>query len=629
MYNGIGVPTPRGTGSSGYVQRNLAALPSRLRDPGGARGGLGREGSVKRLLGRVKDPSLVEHERRRGIEVAVVELEEALEERGYSQEEIRERADALRQNLLLEDVPEEEVHGRRGRKDLKASDVHRRADVKEREIRRFGAALGIDPDARRQEQHYFKSKPPRDQAPRPNFGGPPQVEPSDTREVKDEQGTETRNVEASDSSSDISSSLSSSQASVDPSSVHPGGEPREQGSSTLHSIETRMNTEGPAVTSGDNYSAVRSSVEQDAPEDVLIEETALDAPHDHSVLNEKIYATERVQTREVSPVPRYDEGDQAEGNADPSRAKHDLNDNDQRDISVKSLEPQYTARADDEKSFSYQTAIQESSIKPQEGNRDSLGIPNDEEHKHFSYIEDKYQRVPESSREQIKVVQNQRSSLRDAGRGSGPRPRAYPSRQRMRGDERRRRLHTDGGREHHAGLRRGRRRSWSRSLSPTADRRRSRSRSRSPRWPRYRRWSPRGERSRTLDEPRSPVRSPSRSGSPSASRRMSRSRSRALSQSASRSQSGSRSRSRSPSRSRSTSLSPIRPSSGHRSRSRFRSFSRSPEPSSRPGAAPSEPGELPTTHETENTDVLTAAEASLTDSRSVYFAPRKRRHLAN
>lgn len=80
MYNGVGLATPRGTGTSGYVQKNAGFV-----DPS----------KVRRLVGFEPVPEapppkkhsinkdIADHNRKREIEVKVLEYEDELTEKGY------------------------------------------------------------------------------------------------------------------------------------------------------------------------------------------------------------------------------------------------------------------------------------------------------------------------------------------------------------------------------------------------------------------------------------------------------------------------------------------------------------------------------------------------------------------
>jgi serine/arginine repetitive matrix protein 2 len=64
MYNGIGLQTPRGSGTNGYVQRNISAIRKTKEKVPDYQV---KEDSAVRPF----DPELVEHERRRQAEVSL------------------------------------------------------------------------------------------------------------------------------------------------------------------------------------------------------------------------------------------------------------------------------------------------------------------------------------------------------------------------------------------------------------------------------------------------------------------------------------------------------------------------------------------------------------------------------
>ena len=78
MYNGIGLTTPRGSGTNGFVQRNLACIRSRQEkvdyktDDDIAR--------MDKMLQRKPNKEILEHEWKRKIELRCLQLTEQLEE---------------------------------------------------------------------------------------------------------------------------------------------------------------------------------------------------------------------------------------------------------------------------------------------------------------------------------------------------------------------------------------------------------------------------------------------------------------------------------------------------------------------------------------------------------------------
>ena len=86
MYNNVGLASVRGSGTSGYVQRNLASVPK-------SRQNMSWEATLEREEQREQrkptqlaaDPEILDHDRKRKVEVAVLEWAEAvgLEDSGY------------------------------------------------------------------------------------------------------------------------------------------------------------------------------------------------------------------------------------------------------------------------------------------------------------------------------------------------------------------------------------------------------------------------------------------------------------------------------------------------------------------------------------------------------------------
>lgn len=80
MYNGIGLPTARGSGTNGYVQRNWA-LVRKTKDKVNYK----TEEELEKLeatSNRQPNRDILDHERKRKVEVKCIELEEILEDQG-------------------------------------------------------------------------------------------------------------------------------------------------------------------------------------------------------------------------------------------------------------------------------------------------------------------------------------------------------------------------------------------------------------------------------------------------------------------------------------------------------------------------------------------------------------------
>ncbi|OBT78723.1 hypothetical protein VF21_02550 [Pseudogymnoascus sp. 05NY08] len=134
MSSNVGLTTPRGSGTSGYVQRNLAHLKPREQFKP-----YPTDGDLKHRQ-RQPDKEILEHDRKRDVEVKVFELQDKLEDEGVDEEEIEKQTEALRQKLLVE---MKKGTDRRDAKGLKSHQVHELAEAKIRESDRFRNALGI------------------------------------------------------------------------------------------------------------------------------------------------------------------------------------------------------------------------------------------------------------------------------------------------------------------------------------------------------------------------------------------------------------------------------------------------------------------------------------------------------
>lgn len=139
MYNGIGLRTARGTGTNGYVQKNLSFLkPKSGNGSGKAPYDYNYEDEATHRAQRTRKPSdeVLLHKARRMVEVEVLEFRESLEaENKYTEEELEEKVQQKRQ-VLLKRLEEEA----RAKKD----------DVvlveKEREMIKMKEAFGIRKD---------------------------------------------------------------------------------------------------------------------------------------------------------------------------------------------------------------------------------------------------------------------------------------------------------------------------------------------------------------------------------------------------------------------------------------------------------------------------------------------------
>lgn len=80
MYNGIGLPTPRGSGTNGHVQRNWASV--RPRDKEKTYRNEHDLAALDSAANRQPNKEILDHERKRKIELKCAEFAEILEEQG-------------------------------------------------------------------------------------------------------------------------------------------------------------------------------------------------------------------------------------------------------------------------------------------------------------------------------------------------------------------------------------------------------------------------------------------------------------------------------------------------------------------------------------------------------------------
>lgn len=80
MYNGIGLDTARGSGTNGYVQRNLSFIRNHK-----DRIDYKSEEELKKLdQAMIKQPNkeILDHDRKRKVELKCLEMQELMEEQG-------------------------------------------------------------------------------------------------------------------------------------------------------------------------------------------------------------------------------------------------------------------------------------------------------------------------------------------------------------------------------------------------------------------------------------------------------------------------------------------------------------------------------------------------------------------
>ncbi|EGW32292.1 uncharacterized protein SPAPADRAFT_50858 [Spathaspora passalidarum NRRL Y-27907] len=115
-YNGIGLPTARGSGTSGYVQKNLASNKKRSGYYESRQSQLNKtkqESKGKLIIEQINrqqaKQEILRHDDLRSIEVKCSELRDKLEDEDMDEDEIDKRVEALREKLTNDSAKESEI----------------------------------------------------------------------------------------------------------------------------------------------------------------------------------------------------------------------------------------------------------------------------------------------------------------------------------------------------------------------------------------------------------------------------------------------------------------------------------------------------------------------------------------
>jgi hypothetical protein len=139
MADNVGLTTPRGSGTSGYVQKNRSLLRPRDKiQP------YPKDWEHAKHRPRQPDAEILEHEAKRDIEVKVLELRDKLEDEGVDEDEIDDQCEGLRRKLDQERKDGKDLGPNAKR--LKSHQVHDLAKAKLEESERLRKALGISAD---------------------------------------------------------------------------------------------------------------------------------------------------------------------------------------------------------------------------------------------------------------------------------------------------------------------------------------------------------------------------------------------------------------------------------------------------------------------------------------------------
>ncbi|KAK6116945.1 hypothetical protein DH2020_049320 [Rehmannia glutinosa] len=152
MYNGIGLQTPRGSGTNGYIQSNKFFVKPKtnkvLTDSNrGFESGQGTGGVTRKA-----NQEILEHDRKRQIELKLLVLEDKLIDQGYTDAEIAEKLDEARKSLEAKENEEGEFNAGVTSEKVSETQTHQIAALKERQMETLKAALGIESEVDREKK---------------------------------------------------------------------------------------------------------------------------------------------------------------------------------------------------------------------------------------------------------------------------------------------------------------------------------------------------------------------------------------------------------------------------------------------------------------------------------------------
>ena len=150
MYNGIGLQTARGSGTNGYVQRNLSNIISKKRKIEY----LNEKDRLKEKASFVNKPlntDIAEHKRKRQIENKCLEYEERLKERGLKPDEIETRLKNFRERVQVEEQVKKNKKEETFYAFFKQIDAEKAREKKREELRKLDEERKIKEEMQKQE----------------------------------------------------------------------------------------------------------------------------------------------------------------------------------------------------------------------------------------------------------------------------------------------------------------------------------------------------------------------------------------------------------------------------------------------------------------------------------------------
>ncbi|CAG8668415.1 14409_t:CDS:2 [Funneliformis caledonium] len=136
MYGNVGLSTPRGSGTNGYVVRNLSFIRPRkdiqIESLDEAKA------NASTFANRKPNQEILDHERKRQVELKCITFQQELEEAGKTEEEIEQEVNSFRQSMLRSiDIVKDN-------KNIQEYQTHHLSQAKITENEKMMRALGIN-----------------------------------------------------------------------------------------------------------------------------------------------------------------------------------------------------------------------------------------------------------------------------------------------------------------------------------------------------------------------------------------------------------------------------------------------------------------------------------------------------
>jgi len=139
---GIGLTSVRGSGTSGYVQTNKFQVRGSGRDRKGGRGDGGEASDSKKK--QTANQDIINHNKKREIEVKVMEYRIQLEDEEVADEEIEVKVEEYRRELQR--TLDEDRDRADGSNSIVQKDTHEVAALKQKKMEQIRDAFGFDKD---------------------------------------------------------------------------------------------------------------------------------------------------------------------------------------------------------------------------------------------------------------------------------------------------------------------------------------------------------------------------------------------------------------------------------------------------------------------------------------------------